>query len=464
VEQINYQEEYKRAFSAYLSGADDGTGLESVKALLEKFPFCQSLHYMYAAGLKNDAENFNTYLTKAAILAPQDETFYQIINHPGKLKEDTNPSQNDVAVEEQPLIEPNPEELTEQTNAPQPVTDEDSVEINQTENESEKDQQSDLTEITSEKDSAPIGLKEDETNREAESADVAEAPENAASFDQIEDKTEEDQSNDLPEIETSTDPSPVELIENEIDQHTEDQVPEPQEIIEAEVLAPDSIASADYFTFDKSVADPLSSDKEDDQDSKSLRSPNNKLSLQARQKTTTEELARYDDDKLPYTFLWWLNKTRKEHNETYQPYVNFKLDTTTPIRNVNDELNQQIIENIFQLEPAVDYPETEKNDTQSSPEIVKFDVKRKEEDIIEKFIKEDPQIRPMHPEKISTENKARKSAEDTYDLVSETLAQIYTDQMLFHKAISTYKKLSLKFPEKSAYFADQISELEKKIN
>jgi hypothetical protein len=36
--------------------------------------------------------------------------------------------------------------------------------------------------------------------------------------------------------------------------------------------------------------------------------------------------------------------------------------------------------------------------------------------------------------------------------------------MLYEKAISTYKKLSLKVPEKSAYFADRILELEKKVN
>jgi hypothetical protein len=48
--------------------------------------------------------------------------------------------------------------------------------------------------------------------------------------------------------------------------------------------------------------------------------------------------------------------------------------------------------------------------------------------------------------------------------VSETLAQIYIDQMLYHKAIATYKKMMLKFPEKSRYFASQIEQLEKKTN
>ena len=36
--------------------------------------------------------------------------------------------------------------------------------------------------------------------------------------------------------------------------------------------------------------------------------------------------------------------------------------------------------------------------------------------------------------------------------------------MSYEKAIATYKKLSLKVPEKSTYFADQNRELEKKVN
>lgn len=171
-----------------------------------------------------------------------------------------------------------------------------------------------------------------------------------------------------------------------------------------------------------------------------------------------QKVSRYNDDKLPYSFLWWLSRTRKEHSENYQPYLSFHLDTSQSIRrHTVDQLSSQIIENIFHLQSPID-------ELKDAPRTVPFQVKRKEDYILEKFIREEPQIKAPNSEKLDNENKARKSAEDPNDLVSETLANIYTDQMLFHKAIDTYKKLSLKFPEKSTYFADQIRELEKKIN
>jgi hypothetical protein len=168
-------------------------------------------------------------------------------------------------------------------------------------------------------------------------------------------------------------------------------------------------------------------------------------------------LSKYNDDKLPYSFMWWLDKTRKEHAGTHQPYTAFEPITQEVARvETSDELQQQYYENIFH---SATIDDLDKGITQPV-----IDTKRKEDEIIERFIQEDPQIKPPSNEKLDNENKAKKSAEDEDELVSETLARVYTDQMLYHKAVLTYKKLILKFPEKSSYFVAQIKLLEKKTN
>lgn len=50
------------------------------------------------------------------------------------------------------------------------------------------------------------------------------------------------------------------------------------------------------------------------------------------------------------------------------------------------------------------------------------------------------------------------------DFCTETLAQIYAEQGYFEQARKIYAKLILAFPEKSAYFASLIKELDKLIN
>ncbi|MBX7107919.1 MAG: hypothetical protein K1X61_04655 [Chitinophagales bacterium] len=57
---------------------------------------------------------------------------------------------------------------------------------------------------------------------------------------------------------------------------------------------------------------------------------------------------------------------------------------------------------------------------------------------------------------------ARKSVEMDDELVTETLASIYEEQGLIDKAIRTYARLSLKFPEKSLFFAARIKALKSK--
>ncbi|GAA4240796.1 hypothetical protein [Winogradskyella damuponensis] len=75
--------------------------------------------------------------------------------------------------------------------------------------------------------------------------------------------------------------------------------------------------------------------------------------------------------------------------------------------------------------------------------------------IIDKFISENPKIKPVSsnapkPKLVNNDNPISDS------LMTETLARIYLEQKNYDKAIQSYKILSLKYPEKSSFFAHQI--------
>ncbi len=177
-----------------------------------------------------------------------------------------------------------------------------------------------------------------------------------------------------------------------------------------------------------------------------------------------QDVSKYFDEKMPYTFMWWLDKTRKEHAGAYQPYAKAEpAGTGSRSKKSVDELQQQYFENIFHITSVEELDKhTAAAPATAATAAAPVVPKRKEQVIIDRFIKEEPQIRPQSSEKIDNENKAKKSSEDRDELVTETLASIYSEQMLYHKAIASYKKLMLKFPEKSRYFADKIEQLEKK--
>jgi len=89
--------------------------------------------------------------------------------------------------------------------------------------------------------------------------------------------------------------------------------------------------------------------------------------------------------------------------------------------------------------------------------------RKKEEEIIEKFIKEDPSIPQLSPDKLpeQTEDLSEKSTKITKTPASENFARILLLQGKRDKALEIYEELILKYPEKSAYFAAKIEELKK---
>lgn len=229
----------------------------------------------------------------------------------------------------------------------------------------------------------------------------------------------------------------------EIKEQVSEESEEGQSALKTDFKA-ETFASTDFFAFD--LGSTITEEAEAKEPESSEEQTANKISSE----TIEPVISKYDDDKLPFTFLWWLAKTRKDHEQIFRPFVNAGKNLAPA-----QHLQQQYVENIFHLQAPFELDDEQ--DKIIAPK------NTKESEIIESFIKNDPQIKALPPNQINTENKAKKSAEDGNDLVSETLAQIYIEQMLYHKAIDTYQKLSLKFPEKSGYFADLIQSLEKKI-
>jgi len=84
--------------------------------------------------------------------------------------------------------------------------------------------------------------------------------------------------------------------------------------------------------------------------------------------------------------------------------------------------------------------------------------KYKKLELIDKFIEANPKIPPI---KKDTEPsfKLELSSENSPYLMTETLARVYLEQHKYDKAIQAYEILILKYPEKSSFFANRISDI-----
>ncbi|WP_297794189.1 hypothetical protein [uncultured Eudoraea sp.] len=86
--------------------------------------------------------------------------------------------------------------------------------------------------------------------------------------------------------------------------------------------------------------------------------------------------------------------------------------------------------------------------------------KKKNFELIDRFIENKPKIVPS--ENLSSDINIKESTKfDKNELMTETLAKVYLEQKKFKKAIQAYKILSLKYPEKSSFFANRIKAVRK---
>ena len=91
------------------------------------------------------------------------------------------------------------------------------------------------------------------------------------------------------------------------------------------------------------------------------------------------------------------------------------------------------------------------------------DKKNKTIDVIDRFLSNrDKKIKPRTDKADTASRKIEEpSSFDVDELMTETLAKIYIKQGHYFKALNIFEKLSLKYPEKSVYFAQQIENVKK---
>jgi len=149
---------------------------------------------------------------------------------------------------------------------------------------------------------------------------------------------------------------------------------------------------------------------------------------------------------------------------------------------VMDEESGNPEEKIFFMDPGIAVPEPEdllELDTDGENSSIYEDNEDKNEpysdagddplkqiqaELIDKFIIANPRIEPIRDKTSIPQNDISVPfVENQGGFVTETLARIYISQGYYSKAIDIYERLSLKFPEKSSYFASQIEKVKEQI-
>jgi tetratricopeptide (TPR) repeat protein len=147
--------------------------------------------------------------------------------------------------------------------------------------------------------------------------------------------------------------------------------------------------------------------------------------------------------------------------------------------NQNDSIieNNSVPESIIELGKPIDFTPNEKHSFQEWLQLARVqpidrskenpittiddnmeEERKKKAAIIDKFIETNPKIAPIKAGSAPAPQFELNSSDNTH-LMTETLARVYLEQKKYQKAIQAYEILILKYPEKSSFFADHISEI-----
>ena len=145
-------------------------------------------------------------------------------------------------------------------------------------------------------------------------------------------------------------------------------------------------------------------------------------------------------------------------------FLNAKNNEKEPEQTDSSETELDIFNLIFAPEYQLEAPEEAETGKDQNARPIQNELEKKFK-LIDKFLEAQPKMPQIKNEETSSPMERQlENQEENDDLVTETLAMIYAKQGYNRKAIQIFEKLSLKYPEKSTYFAAQIEKIKLLMN
>ena len=251
---------------------------------------------------------------------------------------------------------------------------------------------------------------------------------------------------------------PYQKTKEPVAEKLKDKVPDKKEKIEPEVL------------ISKKTSEKKEPEQDDKQEKEALadiilkRIEEIKKGKEDTQEKKTSAGEKTIADKILNEFAEKKKPERRAENQTKDSKVNQILEIGNEIETIEDisgekeRLDANELKIITGDDELLELEEENLQDT--------VDEKVKNDELINKFINISPHI--MHRKTDAPDDEqpdiSESSGRENEGFITETLAKIYINQGYYSKAIFAYEKLSLKFPEKSSYFATQIEKIKKLIN
>lgn len=132
------------------------------------------------------------------------------------------------------------------------------------------------------------------------------------------------------------------------------------------------------------------------------------------------------------------------------------LSIDVDLENLN---TPEILSGVYRLTEEQTEKKPEKQTEKKKPKKKRQDT----DELIERFIQTEPVMPKLTASSADNRDLSKENPYSGEELFSETLAKIYVRQHLYEKAIATYIKLSLKYPEKSVYFANRIEKIKENL-